>query len=69
MKFDFYVHGLWILASVCFLVASMIAGNIEWVEGVTQSSFGISLLIAFLLFLIATMLIISAAFNARKEVQ
>ena len=57
MKFDFYVH------------ASMIAGNIEWVEGVTQSSFGISLLIAFLLFLIATMLIISAAFNARKEVQ
>jgi len=67
MKFDFYVHGLWILGSVFFLFGSMIAGNIEWVEGVTETSFGVSMLIAFILFLIAGMMFISSAVNARQE--
>jgi len=67
MKFDFYVHGLWILASVCFVIASMIAGNLEVVEGTNPMSFTLSLLLAFCLFLVATMLVISASINAMKE--
>lgn len=67
MKFDFYVHGLWILSAVFFLVGSMIAGNIEWVEGTTTVSFALSLLLAFIIYLMASMLMISAAINARHE--
>lgn len=67
MKFDFYVHGLWMLSAVFFIVGSMIAGNIEWVEGTTGVSFGLSLLIAFVIYLIATMLMISSAINAKNE--
>lgn len=67
MKFDFYIHGLWILSAIFFLIAGMIAGNIEYVLGTTETSFALSLVIAFLLFLIATMLIVSAAVNAIKE--
>ena len=67
MKFDFYVHGLWILSAVFFLIGGMIAGNIEWVEGTTMISFAVSILIAFVVFLVATMLMISSAMNARHE--
>lgn len=66
-KFDFYVHGLWILASAVFMLASMIAGNISYVEGTTQESYLVSLTLAFVLFLLATMLVISASINAIKE--
>jgi len=66
-KFDFYVHGLWILASAAFMLASMIAGNISYVEGTTQESYLVSLALAFVLFLLATMLVISASINAIKE--
>ena len=67
MGFDYHVHGLWILGSVTGLVGSMLAGNVEWVEGTTEASFGISLLLAFLLILITGMCWISAATNARQE--
>jgi arginine exporter protein ArgO len=67
MKFEFYVHGLWILSAIFFLIAGMIAGNIEFTLGTTQASYALSLLLAFILFLIATMLLISAAINAIKE--
>ena len=67
MKFEFYVHGLWILGAVFFFIASLIAGNIEWVEGTTAFSFWVSVLLAFVLFLVAGMCWISAAVNARQE--
>ncbi len=67
MKFDFYVHGLWILSAAFFLIGSMIAGNIEWVEGTTSISFALSLLLAFVIYLIAAMMMISSAMNARQE--
>jgi len=67
MKFEFYIHGLWILSAIFFLIAGMIAGNIEFALGTTHLSYAISLLLAFVLFLIATMLLISAAINAIKE--
>lgn len=67
MKFEFYVHGLWILGAVFFFLASLIAGNIEWVEGTTVFSFWIAVLLAFALFLVAGMCWISASVNARLE--
>jgi len=67
MKFDFYIHGLWILSAIFFLIAGMIAGNIEWTLGTTSASYILSLLLAFVLFLIAGMLLVSSAINAIKE--
>ena len=67
MRFDFYVHGLWILGSVFFFIGTLIAGNIEWVEGTTAFSFWISIILAFVLILVAGMMWVSAAVNARQE--
>ena len=66
MRFDFHVHGLWILGSVLFFLASLIAGNIEWVVGTTETSFAISVILAFVLYLLAGMFWISSAVNARE---
>ncbi|MDI6721071.1 MAG: hypothetical protein QMD85_01680 [Candidatus Aenigmarchaeota archaeon] len=66
-KFDFYVHGLWIIGAVLFLAGAMIAGNVEWIEGTTQQSFAVAVLISFALLLTAGMCWISASVNARQE--
>jgi len=66
MKIDFAVHGLWILGAVFMAFGGLILGNIEWVEGTTKSSFVLSLVLAFLLILIAGMFWISAAVNAKE---
>ncbi len=63
----FYIQGLWILGSLFMLLGSIIAGNIEWVEGTSGWSFGLSLLIAFVFFVIGGLCWISSAVNARKE--
>ena len=67
MKFNFHIHGLWIIGAICLLLGSMIAGNIAWVEGTTTSSYILSLLIAFILLLSAGVFWISAAVNAKTE--
>lgn len=67
MKVSFYVHGLWLIASVLFFIGAAIAGNLEYVEGTTQTSYALAILIAFLFFFFATALVISAAINARQE--
>ena len=69
MPFDFHVHGLWILGSLMLFVAAMLAGNVEWVEGTTPYSFGLTILIALVLFIVAGMCWISAAVNARQEMR
>ena len=69
MAFEFHVHGLWILGSIFFFLGSMIAGNVEWVEGTTTLSFEVSVLIAFVLFLIGGLMWISAAANAGREMR
>ena len=66
-NFDFHVHGLWILGAVFMFLATLIAGNIEWIEGTTPFSFWISVLIAFIFFLMAGVAWISAAANLRQE--
>ncbi|HLC68148.1 MAG TPA: hypothetical protein VJI12_04700 [archaeon] len=67
MGFEFHVHGLWILGSIAFLIGTLMAGNLQWVEGTTQASFIISVVITFLFILFAGALWISAAVNARHE--
>lgn len=67
MGFDFHVHGLWILGALFFFAAGLMAGNLQWLDGTTNLSFGISVVLIFLLFLIAGMFWISAAVNARHE--
>jgi len=66
-KFDWYVHGLWILGSALGFAGSMLASNMEWVEGTTAVSYSIAALLSFLLILVAGMCWISAAVNARQE--
>lgn len=65
--FDFYVHGLWIIGAIFAILGAMIAGNLEWVTGTTEVSYAVSVLLAFVLILIAGMCWISAAVNARHE--
>lgn len=67
MTFEFHVHGLWIMGAAFFFLGALISGNIEFVEGTTPFSFWISVLLAFVLYLIAGMMWISAAVNARQE--
>lgn len=67
MKFNFYVHGLWILGALFFFLGALISGNLEFVEGTTEGSFLLAILLAFALYLVAGMLWISAAVNARQE--
>ena len=67
MPFDFHVHGLWVLGTVALFLGVMFAGNLEWVEGTTEASFLISVILSFFLLLIAGMCWISSAVNARDE--
>lgn len=67
MGYEFHVHGLWILGALSFFLGTLIAGNLEWVEGTTNVSFAVSVVIAFLFILFAGALWISAAVNARQE--
>ncbi|MBI2972013.1 MAG: hypothetical protein HYY37_06335 [Candidatus Aenigmarchaeota archaeon] len=65
--FDIYVHGFCILGAIFFFAGAFIAGNVEWVEGTTQSSFWLAALLAFVMFVLAGFLWVSAAVNARQE--
>lgn len=66
MPFDPMVHGFWIIGSVFLAVSTLIFGNIEFVEGTTQFSYWFSIALAFVLLLLAGLLWISAAVNARR---
>ena len=67
MTFEFHVHGLWILGAISFFLGTLIVGNLQWVEGTTNASFVLSIIIAFLFILFAGALWISSAVNARQE--
>ena len=66
-RFDFYTHGLWLLGAVFFFVGAIIAGNLRWVEGTTEASFLLAILLSFSLFAVAGLLWISAGINAALE--
>lgn len=67
MAFDFYVHGLWIVGAVFMAAGIFLLGNVEWVEGTTEASYGIALGLGAILILFASMMWISSAVNARQE--
>ncbi len=67
MAFDWYVQGLWIFGSVLLFLGALIAGNVEFVEGATEISFGLSVILAFILLLLGGMMLVSSAVNARHE--
>ena len=67
IEFDFYIHGLWIVGAVFAFLASMLAGNLEWVPGTTQISYAITVLLAIVMFLVAGMCWISAGANAKHH--
>ncbi len=66
MTLDPMVHGFWVLGSVFLAVSMLIFGNIEFVEGTTQFSYWFSVILAFVLLLLAGLLWISAAVNAKR---
>ena len=67
MKFEFEVHGLWIIGAILLTFGALILGNVEWVEGTTQAGFLVSVVLAFLLVLLAGMFWISAGVNANRR--
>ncbi len=67
MKFEFEVHGLWIIGAVFATIAALILGNIEMAEGATSTGFIISFVLAFLMMLLAGMFWISSAVNAGRR--
>jgi hypothetical protein len=67
MGFEFHVHGFWLLGAVFFFLGGIFAGNLRWLYGTTQFSYGLSVVLTFVFFLIAGMLWISASVNARQE--
>ena len=66
-KWNWYIHGLWILGAIFLFAGAMIAGNIEWVEGTTIWSYWLAIIIAFALLLVAGVCWISSAANVIKE--
>jgi hypothetical protein len=66
-KFDWWVHGLWILGSIFLFIGSMLAANVEVVEGATAWSLGLAALISFALILVGGLCWISSAINVCKE--
>lgn len=62
------VATFWFLGAACALIASMIGGHAEIEVGTTPMGFAFSLMVAFILFLIAGILWISVAI-AIKELE
>jgi membrane protein DedA with SNARE-associated domain len=66
MAFEWHVHGLWIAGAVLAFMGALLAGNVEWVEGTTAWSYGLTILLIVILFAVAGAAWISAAVNARR---
>lgn len=58
---DFQAYIFLVIGAFCLLIASLFAGNVEYVLGATDLSFGITLLISFVLILVGGIFWISAA--------
>jgi len=69
MSFEFHVHGLWLLGTIFAFLGGLFAGNLRWLDGTTQFSYGLSLALTFIFLLLAGMFWISSAVNARREEQ
>jgi hypothetical protein len=61
---DVKVHGFWIIGSVLIFAGSFLAGKIDFIEGTTPVSFGVSVLVSLVLILGGGAFWISASLNA-----
>ncbi len=55
-----------VIGAFCLLIASLFAGNVEWVLGATETSYYGTLAIAFVLILVAGIFWVSAARSLKK---
>ena len=63
-KWDWYVHGLWILGTLFAFFGALLAGNMAWIEGTNIVSFTLAVVVSFLLLLVGGLMWISAGANA-----
>jgi len=61
MKEDLQVYLFLFIGSLCMFLASLLAGNVEWVPGTTSTSFYGTLFVSFVLIVIAGIFWISSA--------
>ncbi len=61
MREDLQVYLFLFIGSLCLLLASLFAGNVEWALGTTEMSFYSTILLSFVLIIIAGIFWISAA--------
>jgi hypothetical protein len=64
---EFYVHGFWIIGTIFIFLGGLFAGNVRWLEGTTEFSYGLSIALTIIFFLLGGMFWISSAVNARNE--
>jgi len=63
---DLQVYVFLIIGAFCLLIASLFAGNVEFVLGTTETSYYGTLAISFFLILIAGIFWVSAARSLKK---
>jgi hypothetical protein len=61
MREDLQVYLFLFVGSLCLLLASLFAGNVEWALGTTATSFYGTVFVSFILILIAGIFWVSAA--------
>jgi succinate-acetate transporter protein len=61
MRDDQQVYLFIFIGSLCLLLATLFAGNVEWVYGATAASFYGTIFLSFILILIAGIFWVSAA--------
>lgn len=69
MRRNWKIVSLWVLGSVCILVASMIVGHLEKTLGVTDLGYALALLISFVLFLVGGLFWISVAIATKSIIE
>ncbi len=69
MKRNWKIVTFWVLGAVCMMFGSMIAGRIDKTIGVTDASYLLALIVAFILFLFGGLLWVSVAIAVQKVVE
>lgn len=59
----------WVLGALCMLFGSMIAGHLEKTLGVTEFGYALAITIAFILFLLGSLLWISVSIAGKKVIE
>ena len=65
-KKNWKIVTFWVIGSFCILMASMISGHLERGLGVSDISFGLALLVAFVLFMVGGLIWISVSIAVKE---